>query len=138
GGNDWRALASQLADYPLYPWLPAAALEHDLRHLDTARVRAYLKKYPDVLPAHDLRRRFLYELARRKDWTNFLSLYQAGMGHTLACDALQARLAQGQTLDWDDLAELWKSPSLPSSCNAIQRWALAHGLLTRERLWARI
>lgn len=138
GGTDWRALADNIKSYPLYPWLQAASMEHDLRNLDTVQVRGYLKRYPGLLPAHDLRRHFLSELARRKNWTDFLSLYQTGLGHTLACDALQARLAQGETLHWDDLSGLWKSPSLPASCNPVQTWAQAHGLLTRERLWARI
>lgn len=139
GGNGWRALASGLKTYPLYPWLEAAALEHDLRTLDTARVRGYLDRYPDLLPASDLRSRYLRELARRKDWSGFLSLYRPGMGHALACYALQARLHQGQRLDFNrDLAELWKSPSLPNACDPVQQWAQAHGLLTPARLWARI
>lgn len=139
GDNSWRAQASRLQSYPLYPWLEAAALEHDLRQRDTAQVRSYLERYPDLLPARDLRSRYLNELARRKDWTAFLDLYQPGMGHSLACYALQARLHQGQKLDFrSDLAELWKSPSLPNSCDPVQTWAHEHGLLTRERLWARI
>ncbi len=138
GGDDWRALAGGLKDYPLYPWLEAAALEHDLRSLDTATVRRYLDRYPDLLPAHDLRRHFLAELARRKDWTNFLALYRDGLGTSLACDALQARLARGDTLRWHDLEAIWKHASLPSSCTPVQKWAHAHGLLTRARLWQRI
>jgi soluble lytic murein transglycosylase len=138
GGDGWRALAAGLKDYPLYPWLEAAALEHDLRTIDPAPVRAYLKRYPDLLPAHDLRRRYLAELARRKDWADFQTLYKPGAGNALTCDALQARIAQGESLNWSDLAELWKSPSLPNSCDPVQKWAQAHGLLTRERLWARI
>lgn len=138
GGDAWRPLAANLKAYPLYPWLEAASLEHDLRSIDTAQVRRYLKRYPDLVPARDLRHNFLSELARRKDWTNFLTLYHPGMGDSLTCYALQARLAHGETLHWKDLSDLWKDPSLPSSCNPIQDWAQAHGLLTRERLWQRI
>jgi soluble lytic murein transglycosylase len=138
GGDGWRALAAGLKGYPLYPWLGAAALEHDLRTLDPAPVRAYLKRYPDLLPAYDLRRHYLAELARRKDWADFQALYKPDMGNALTCDALQARMAHGESVHWSDLAELWKSPSLPNSCDPVQNWAQAHGLLTRERLWARI
>ena len=42
----------------------------------------YLAQYPDWIPAADLRRDFLRELARRQDWTNFLALYQPGLGDT--------------------------------------------------------
>ena len=139
GGEAWRALAVGLDDYALYPYLEAASLEHDLRQLDRARVEDYLKRYPDLIPAADLRRHFLRELARRKDWTGFTALYRPGLGDTLACDALQAKLARGEALDFDrDLADLWKQPSLPDTCDPVQAWARDHGLLTAPRLWARI
>ncbi len=139
GGEGWRSLASGLHDYPLYPYLPAAALEHDIRQTDLATVQAYMAKYPDALPAADLRRDFLLELARRQDWNDFLALYQPGLGEALECDALQARLAQGGTLDFDaDLAALWARPSLPDACDPVLDAAHDQGLLTPARLWGRI
>jgi soluble lytic murein transglycosylase len=139
GGDSWRSLASGLRDYPLYPYLPAAALEHDLRQLDPAVVQSYLKQYPDQFPAADLRRDFLLELARRQDWEHFLALYQPGLGEALSCDALQARLARGGALAFDpDLAALWARPSLPDACDPVLSTAHAQGLLTGERLWDRI
>jgi soluble lytic murein transglycosylase len=139
GGDGWRALAGNLADYPLYPYLEAAALTHDLRQLDRAPVDAYLKRYPDLIPAADLRRDYLLELMRRKDWTTFQSLYQPGLGDALACGALQARLAQGARLDFErDLAALWGKPSLPNACDPVIAAAHDQGLLTPARLWERI
>ncbi|WP_266170961.1 transglycosylase SLT domain-containing protein [Dyella subtropica] len=139
GGDSWRPLAKGLTDYPLYPYLEAAALMHDLRQLERAPVDAYLKRYPDLIPASDLRRDYLLELARRKDWAGFLSLYQPGMGDALSCNALQAQLANGGTLDFDrDLATLWNKPSLPSACDPVLNTAHDQGLLTGPRLWARI
>lgn len=139
GGNAWRAQALGLHDYVLYPYLEAAALRHDLATLDLARVQGYLAAHPGLLPADDLRRAFLGELARRQDWTGFLALYQDGLGDALTCDALQARMAQGQPLNFDrDLAALWQKPSLPSACDPVQSAAHDAGLLTPTRLWARI
>ena len=139
GGDGWRAHAGQLRNYPLYPYLPAAALEHDIRQIDLATVQAYLAKYPGLIPAQDLRRDFLLELARRQDWNGFLALYQPGMGDTLACDALQARMAGGAKLDFDtDLATLWTRPELPGACDPVLQAAHDQGLLTASRLWARI
>lgn len=139
GGDGWRAYAAQLRDYPLYPYLPAAALEHDIRQIDLATVQAYLAQYPALIPAQDLRRDFLLELARRQDWSGFLALYQPGLGDALACDALQARMAGGATLDFDrDLAELWSRPELPGACDPVLQAAHDQGLLTAPRLWARI
>src|SRR5574337_1016865 len=139
GGSDWRTLATGLHDYPLYPYLPAAALEHDIQQIDLAAVESYLKLYPDWIPASDLRRSFLQELARRQDWRDFLALYQPGLGASLSCFALQAKLAQGGKLDFDaDLAPLWSRPSLPNACDPVLGAAHAQGLLTGARLWTRI
>jgi soluble lytic murein transglycosylase len=139
GGDGWRSLATSLRNYPLYPYLQAAALEHDIQQTDRATVEAYLKQYPDWIPAADLRRAFLLELARRQDWGNFQALYQPGLGDTLSCDALQARLAGGGKLDFDkDLAALWAKPNLPSACDPVLNAAHDQGLLTDTRLWTRI
>lgn len=139
GGDAWRAQAQGLRHYVLYPYLEAAALEHDLATLDLARVQAYLSRHPGLIPAEDLRRAFLGELARRQDWAGFLALYRDGLGDTLACDALQAHMAQGRPLDFDrDLAALWQKPSLPNACDPVLAAAHDAGLLTPSRLWARI
>ncbi|MGH8159131.1 MAG: transglycosylase SLT domain-containing protein [Rhodanobacter sp.] len=139
GGDGWRSLASGLRDYPLYPYLPAAALEHDIQQIDRATVESYLKQYPDWIPAADLRRDFLLELARRHDWNGFLALYQPGLSDALSCDALQAQLANGGALDFDkDLAALWAKPNLPGACDPVLNAAHDQGLLTTARLWTRI
>jgi soluble lytic murein transglycosylase len=139
GGDGWQSLAGGLRDYPLYPYLQAAALQHDIQQIDRASVESYLTQYPDWIPAADLRRAFLRELARRQDWGTFLALYQPGLGDTLACDALQARLAGGGTLDFErDLADLWAKPNLPDACDPVLAAAHDQGLLTDARLWTRI
>ncbi|HET7267781.1 MAG TPA: transglycosylase SLT domain-containing protein [Oleiagrimonas sp.] len=138
GDVSWHDMAARLKFYPLYAWLPAAAMEHDLDNLHTARVQRYLKRYDGLLPAYDLRRHFLLELVRRKDWSDFQKLYRPGLSTNLSCYALQARLAQGDTLQWKDIDSLWKHAWLPNSCTPIQKWAHAHGLLTTKRLWQRI
>ncbi|WP_114241590.1 transglycosylase SLT domain-containing protein [Dyella sp. C9] len=139
GGDGWRSLSTGLQDYPLYPYLEAAALTHDIRQIDRARVEDYLKRYPGLIPASDLRRDFLTELARRQDWDNFLAMYQPGLGDALSCNALQAQLARGATLDFNrDLAALWAKPKLPGACDPVLSTAHDQGLLTPQRVWDRI
>lgn len=139
GGDGWRALSANLQDYVLYPYLEAASLEHDIHQIDRAAVDSYLKRYPELIPAADLRRDFLLELARREDWNDFLALYRPGMGDALSCDALQARMSHGDKLNFDkDLAALWAKPSLPDACGPVLDAAFDQGLLTRTRLWTRI
>jgi len=139
GGDAWRAQAAGLEGYVLFPYLEAASLEHDLRTLDRARVDAYLARYPGLIPAADLRRDFLGELARRKDWTTFAAMYQPGLGDALSCFALQGRLSRNEPLVFErDLADLWKKASLPNACDPVIAAAHDQGLLTPDRLWSRI
>jgi soluble lytic murein transglycosylase len=139
GGDAWRAQAAGLEHYVLFPYLEAASLEHDLRTLDRARVDAYLAANPGLIPAADLRRDFLNELARRKDWVTFTAMYQPGLGDGLSCFALQAKLSRNQPLVFEtDLAELWKKASLPNACDPVLSAAHDQGLLTPDRLWTRI
>lgn len=139
GGDQWRALAGGLLDYPLYPYLQAAALQHDIRQIDRGAVEDYLRRYPQWIPAADLRRAFLQELARRQDWAAFSGLYQSGLGDALTCNALQARLSRGEALAFDtDLATLWAKPNLPGACDPVLNAAHDQGLLTTIRLWTRI
>jgi soluble lytic murein transglycosylase len=139
GGDSWQPLAKNLQDYPLYPYLQAASLEHDLQQVDRATVEAYLRQYPGLIPANDLRRDFLQELARRQDWTDFVAMYQPDLGDALSCYALQAQLAGNTKLDFNrDLAALWAAPALPSACDPVLQAAYDQGLLTPARIWSRI
>ncbi|HEX5959783.1 MAG TPA: transglycosylase SLT domain-containing protein [Rhodanobacteraceae bacterium] len=138
-GQDWRTLARGLETYPLYPYLEAAALQHDIQGAPAARIDAYLKRYAGLIPAGDLRKAELLSLAQRKDWTTFQHFYQPGLGDALACYALQAQLAQGKPLDFErDLAALWQDTRLPPACTPVLDAAATQGLLTTPRVWARI
>jgi soluble lytic murein transglycosylase len=138
-GQDWRTLAHGLHDYPLYPYLEAAALQHNIETATPAEIDAYLERYPDLIPAGALRKSELHWLAHQKDWTTFRHFYRPGLGDTLTCDALQANLADGTPLDFDrDLAALWQQTHLPSACTPVLQAAATRGLLTPQRVWDRI
>ncbi len=138
-GQDWHALAKGLDTYPLYPYLQAAALQHDIQTAPTAQVDAYLKQYDGMIPADDLRKAELRWLAQQQDWTGFQHFYRPGLGDELACDALRAKLAQGGKLDFDrDLATLWQQTRLPSACTPVLSAAFTQGQLTPTRVWDRI
>ncbi|MGH8116659.1 MAG: transglycosylase SLT domain-containing protein [Rhodanobacteraceae bacterium] len=138
-GQDWRPLAKDLTNYPLYPYLEAAALQHDIKTASSAEIDVYLARYPGTIPAGDVRRAELTWAAQQQDWTTFQHFYRPGLGDALTCDALQARLAANQPLAFDrDLAALWQTPGLPSACTPVLKAAFAQGLLTPERVWDRI
>src|SRR6185437_14423908 len=84
-GQDWRTLAQGLQNYPLYPYLEAAAMQHDIKTASPAQIDAYLERYAGMIPAGDLRKAELGWLAQQKDWANFQRFYRPGLGDTLTC-----------------------------------------------------
>jgi soluble lytic murein transglycosylase len=138
-GEAWRPLAKGLENYPLYPYLEAAAMQRDIKTATGAEIDAYLAGNAGLIPADDLRKTELRWLASQKDWAGFRHFYQPGLGDALSCDDLQARLAQGGKLDFErDLAALWQQTRLPPDCTPVLDTAFAQGLLTPQRVWERI
>jgi len=139
----WRALASGLESYPLYPYLEFAALKQRLGAAKREDIDKFLATWPGTLPAQLLRENFLEELAKRSAWKDFLDLYNArGDGEfntELRCAALKARLTLGPTLEFEkDVQPLWLSAqALPESCNAALDWAKTKGKLGAALIWQR-
>jgi soluble lytic murein transglycosylase len=139
--GEWKKLASRIdPGYPLYPYIELAALRQQIRTLDRAEVERFLARWPDTLPAADLREAYLRELARRGDWSGFRALYQPGADRDLQCKALQAQLAAGGKLDYTkDLDALWQGErALPDACAPVLRAARSQAALTDAQVWERI
>jgi len=139
--DTWRKLASGLETYPLFPYLELAGLQRRMAQLRRAEVDKFLTAWPGSLPAALLRDGFLLELAKRKDWKTFLTLVpDAPRSKELQCDALDARIATGQSLEYKrDIAPLWLAPvALPSACDDALHWAREHGKLAPAQIWERI
>jgi soluble lytic murein transglycosylase len=139
-GDDWKKLAIDLADYPLLPYVELAALHRDAgkAKLDRATVERFIARWPDTLPARDLRQDYLRERANASDWPAFRALWQETGARDLACDDLNARLAAGETLAFADIEPLWNDARLASDCVPAFTWARAHGVLDEAQVWARV
>lgn len=139
-GEHWRDLASGLEDYPLFPYLEGAALERELPRADARKVAQFLTRHAGMPTTEALRRRWLAQLAARKQWPDFLAAWSEQEGLPLRCAHVQARIATGDTaaLAPEALA-LWLNPaSLPRECDAAIAWLRTQGLLTDARVWERI
>ena len=137
----WKKLAAGLdPHYPLYPYIELAALRTRLPKLERGEVERFLARWPDTLPASDLRDAFLRELARRRDWATFRTLWKQGKDRDLQCDELQARLAAGVKLDFAaDLDSMWQDPhALPGACAPVLRAARDAGLIDSTQVWERL
>jgi len=133
----WKKLADGLEDYPLYPYIELAALKPRLAKASANEVGAFLKRWPDTLPAADLRSAWLRELARRGDWKAFATTYIAGDDRELQCDALLGRLASGASLDVArDIEPFWNGErELPGPCGSVLRAARVQGIVGDVLVW---
>ncbi|MBN8728032.1 MAG: transglycosylase SLT domain-containing protein [Xanthomonadales bacterium] len=140
-GGDWKRLAAGLeeAGYPLAPYIEYTALRQHVAKVDAADVKRFLARWPDSLPASDLRDAYLRELARRGDWAGFRAFRVARPARDLQCHALEARLAGGETLDYTDFESLWNgSQALPAACDPVVRALRASGALSDLRVEERL
>ena len=115
--GSWVKLAAGLESYPLYPYLGLASLQKRIKDVKADEAEAFLKAWPNSLPATLLRETFLPELAKRQDWKSYLAIYDDGTkNRELRCNALQAKLALGQKIDFaQDFQSIWLSANaLPS------------------------
>lgn len=137
----WKAAARGLEDYPLYPYLEYEPLQRNVDKLDAAEVEKFVATWPDTLLARDLRRAYLRARAKNEDWAAFRQLYLAAdADEPLRCEHLRARLAAGQSLDWDnDIAPRWQAGGrISPACSKAFAWASGNGVLTPDTINARI
>ena len=138
--GEWKKLAAGLDDYPLYPYLEAVVLRRSIAKASRADVEHFLKRWPDSLPESDVRDAYLRELARRGEWSTFRTSWKASRDRDLQCDALAARIAAGEKLDYaNDIAPLWTNTrTLPGACDGVLANARATGTLTDALVWTRL
>lgn len=138
--QDYRRLAAQLEDYPLYPYLQFWALQRSLQQADAGEITDFIDRHAADPLGPRLRRSWLYTLARRKDWPRFLEVYREPQPAKLQCHRLQAQLKTGKTDSIaPDALKLWLvGKSQDSACDPAFAWLDKQGLLTDDLVWARI
>ncbi len=135
----YERLRSQLTDYPLFPYLRLADLRQRLDRSKRAELEAFLRDYAGQPVARELRRAILSRAASRRQWGRYLHFYRPTSSLRGQCQALQARLARGESTSlWPQVRRLWLTgESLPKACDeVIQRWRQA-GQLDDALLWQR-
>ena len=137
-GGDGEALRQ----YPLYPYLQAARLEHALRGATGAaagelpadtEARRFLAEFGAEPVGRIVRAAWLASLAERSRWREFLDAYEgaSSTGQTLRCQALTARIRLSQAAAVaDDAIREWLTPaSAEDACDPVFEWMRAEGIL---------
>ncbi len=133
-------MAVGLEDYPLFPYLEYTAITRSKQPLQKNVVEAFLKRWPDTLPARDLRDRWLRQLGNSGDWRTFLTDFKATPARDIACLHLLAQIATGVKINYAMQVEpLWlQANSSPETCASVFANAQGSGYLDRAKIWQRI
>jgi len=139
-GDSWKRLAAGLEDYPLFPYLEYAALRRGQGKLQAGDVDAFLQRFPDTLPARDLRNAYLRQLASAGDWAGFRGHWQDTPDRDLRCAWQRARVAAGEKPVYaDQIAPLWLQPrATPAVCDPLFEWARGNGVIDDAAVWERL
>lgn len=141
-GLDWRAAATGLEDYPLWPYLEAAALRHQPARHTLTTVQDFLAAYGDTPPGKRVRQDVLLAWAKAQRWSDFLAIHQAGVADgKLQCHAWTARWqATPQAIEaLREAAGLWRStPRVEPACAPAFAALEASGQLADEHRLQRI
>jgi len=135
-------LASELRDYPLYPYVAYWQLRSHMPEANAAVVEAFMSDYRDTLLSERVRADWLRTLGRNQDWEAFEREYNklAIDDLELACYALQARLAlHKEQSALKEARPMWYQGSVqPDSCAPLFDAMLRQGLLEEDDVWSRI
>lgn len=127
-----------LRDYPLFQYIEAAELRHQIKaapgsRLDR-RVAAFIDANPDLPPAQRLRDPWLETLGKRGRWQLVLNYTKPDDDTADRCRAVHARIALNQSPKNAALA-LWRvGRSQPDTCNPVFAWLDRQGLLTATEI----
>ena len=147
----WQQLKQrreQLKSYPLYPYLVYADLAANLRYSRHPEVSQYLQDYTGTVKAKHLRNRWLDYLAKRQNWTRFISFYEPQQASPKQqCQFQLARyyaepkdpqLKQRRELALTAALELWNvGKSQPKQCDKLFTRLIADDRITEALAWQR-
>ncbi len=134
---EYFLLAEQLKDYPLQPYLQYQWLK---KHLDNeAQIKKFLLQHKDSRYAGKLKRKWLYHLARHKQWPLFLQFYSDSKETKLNC---YHHIAQFNTRNklaaLNGAKNLWDvGYSQPRECDSLFVLLKKSSLFTQDLRWQR-
>ena len=130
-------LADQLEDYPLYPYLQYQWLK---KHLNYERqIKHYLEQHASSRYAATLKHKWLYQLAKQRQWKTFLEYYTDTTDTSLNCYYHQAQFITGdKQAALNGAKELWVAGySQPKACDPLFAELEKSSFYNRDLFWRR-
>ncbi|MFT6757335.1 MAG: soluble lytic murein transglycosylase [Chitinophagales bacterium] len=134
-------LQTELADYPLAPYLEYAYIAAHLRHVKSSRVDEFLKHHSDSSLGKRLRYIWLENLLKRDKWQQFIIYYVAKNATTeQQCFYQYARYRNGDKQQaLEATLALWKvGKSQPKACDKMFGVVIKQNLITEDIAWQRL
>ena len=133
----YRKLAAQLQGYPLYPYLQYQWLKQNLD--DEQQVKRFLQQHHTSYFAGLLKGKWLYHLARNKNWNTFLQYYRDDGDARLQCYFRRAQFHTGKRdKALAGAADLWAvGKSQPKVCDPLFAQLKKSSLFTTVLFWKR-
>ena len=129
-----------LREHELLPYVEYWRLSMDIEQAWPNQIQAFLSKTDGMLVAERMRAKWLRELARREQWTDFLAMSRqlSTWDTELTCYSLQARIALGETGALKEATELWfTGRAQPESCLALFESLFEQNMLGADAVWER-
>ena len=138
--DDFERFEAGLKDYPLYAYLEFDKLRESIQQANKRTIAAFIKRYRGQPVSSRMRQSWLYELARRKDWAQFLKHYKGRQPVRLQCYKLQAELGTRRSKTFvNDALKLWLvGKSQDDACDPAFKYLADKGHLTSKLIWQRI
>lgn len=135
--ENYFQLAEQLKDYPLYPYLQYQWLK---KHLDDEKqVKLFLEQHEASRYASILKRKWLYQLAKKRQWQTFMEFYTKTSDTSLNCYHHLAQLNTGdKAAALVGAKKLWAvGHSQPKACDPLFARLKKSDLFDQDLLWQR-
>jgi soluble lytic murein transglycosylase len=136
--DDYFELAEELEQYPLYPYLQYQWLRKNLQQEE--QVKQFLQQNASSRYAAFLKNKWLYHLARNKQWQTYLQYYTHSNDTSLNCYFHTAQLNNGdRQIALEGARKLWSvGRSQPKACDPLFAELKQHpDLFNQELFWQR-
>ncbi|WP_028866522.1 transglycosylase SLT domain-containing protein [Psychromonas hadalis] len=141
--NRWNEADVKLASIPVYPltyFLTYQHLKENFSQQSLTEIDTFIIKNKRYKISDDLQREYLYYLAGKQYWSDFLIFYpQLPRSSRLKCFYFQAKMATGKEKEiWPEVEKFWLSGySRPNSCDVTFNTYLKNKKISQKLIWQR-
>lgn len=138
------SLADKNQNYLLYPYLKYYELRELVDAASSASIKSFIDTYSDYPLSRQLRYKWLFSLAKRKRWREYLNAYTGQNNTKLKCYQLRARLAVDKSKKnvrqvYKKAKKIWMVGSKqPKECIPLFKKLEAASVITTKMRWQRI